>query len=169
MKIESGLLVELNYELLDSAGELVESSEHEEVGPLCYLHGLQEIPTALEKELEGRETGAAVELTLTPEQAFGPYDAEALINVPRTEFPDGDAVEVGEWIQVTVEDEEDSDGEEYEVHMRVVQLDDEAIVLDGNHPLAGQRVTYKVQVASVRPPTPEELREREEGGQEADD
>ncbi|MAF64333.1 MAG: peptidylprolyl isomerase [Planctomycetes bacterium] len=169
MKIESGLLVELNYELLDAAGELVESSAHEEVGPLQYLHGLKEIPSALEQELEGRELGAALELTLAPEEAFGPYDAEALINVPRAEFPDGDAVEVGEWIQVTVEDEESDEGEDYEVHMRVVQLDDEAIVLDGNHPLAGQRVTYKVQVGDVRPPTAEELREREEDGGEGGD
>ncbi|MDP6987908.1 MAG: hypothetical protein QF903_00345, partial [Planctomycetota bacterium] len=122
MKIESGLLVELNYELLDAAGELVESSAQEGVGPLHYLHGLEEIPVALEAELEGCNPGTAVELTLDAEQAFGPYDAEALINVPRNEFPDGDAVEVGEWIQVTVEDEKADDDEDYEVHMRVVQL-----------------------------------------------
>jgi len=148
MTITNGHLVELDYTLRVQDGDVVESSQEE--GPLQYLHGNGEIPERLEKALDGLDTGAELELTLAPEEAFGEYDLEALTTVPRAEFPADAELEQDQWIQVEVqlEDAEDADeGEDgYELEMRVVEVNDESVVLDANHPLAGKTITYTVKV-----------------------
>lgn len=195
MKVADGLMVELDYELLDAAGAVVETSADE--GPLVYLHGLEEIPPALEQRLADAQPGTHLEVTLESEEAFGEYDVEGVVSVPRADLPAGEEIEVGEWISLLVtldEDDEDDekDGERgeggagergadaarsrpdedpddpddpeggtHELQMRVIELSEEAVVLDGNHPLAGQRVTYRVRVRDVRPATADELAERE--------
>ena len=166
MKISQGHLVSLDYVLSIKDGEVVESSEQE--GPLEYLHGNGEIPEGLEQALEGKAVGDKVELTLEPQDAFGDYDVEALTTVPRSEFPEDAEIEKDQWIQVEVEleGEEDTSGT-FDVDMRVVEVSAEAVVLDANHPLAGETITYSVQVRSVRKLSPEDLKQRREHGPES--
>jgi len=157
MKISQGHLVSLDYVLSIKDGEVVESSEQE--GPLEYLHGNGEIPEGLEQALEGKAVGDKIELTLEPQDAFGDYDVEALTTVPRSEFPEDAEIEKDQWIQVGVTLEDEEEEGEFEIEMRIVEIGDEAVVLDANHPLAGKTITYQVEVREFRPATDEEIAE----------
>jgi len=172
MKITEGRLVELDYILKVADGEVVESSAEE--GPIVYLHGNGEIPERLENALLDSEAGAKLELTLEPKEAFGEYDVEAITTVPREDFPADAEIEKDQWIQVEVQMEgEEVAGEEvegeFEMDMRVVEINDESVVLDANHPLAGKTITYSVEVRDVHQPTEEQLKERYAGHEHGED
>ena len=161
MTIRQGSTVEIHYELFDERGELVESTREE--GPVRYVHGLGEILPGLERALEGAAAGARLEVELEAADAYGDYDPEGLVSLPLAEIPTDLPLARGDWISVHVEpdDEEeegaaehahgagDGDDEEREMELRVVEIAGDEVVLDANHPLAGQRVTFRVTVASV--------------------
>jgi len=145
LKISSGTLVELSYTIESPDGEVLESSEQS--GPLDYQHGQGELPPALEEALEGKQAGEDVVVSLGPGEAFGEYNVDGLVSVPRTEFPEDAELTVGDSISVTVEESES--GEPEDLTMRIAEVNAEAVVLDANHPLADQAVVFRVQVLGV--------------------
>ena len=152
MNIQKGSRVELDYDLLDEGGAVVESTQGE--GPITYTHGDGEILPGLERALEGHRPGETIEVALAPEDAYGDYDPEGRVVVPKSEFPEDAEIVPGDWVTVHVHhDEEDGpcDHEEgeHEMELRVVSLAKSEIVLDANHPLAGKRVTFRVRVRAV--------------------
>jgi FKBP-type peptidyl-prolyl cis-trans isomerase SlyD len=154
VKITPGLAVELEYRLLDDEQEVVESSEQE--GPMLYVQGEGQLPPALEARLLGAAVGDRLRVTLEPEEAFGPYDPEGMVSVPRSDFPPDALLEEGEWIELHLAPEEGEEEDEEghgDLQARVVEFDEESVVLDTNPPLAGMRVTFDVRVLSVRVPT----------------
>jgi FKBP-type peptidyl-prolyl cis-trans isomerase SlyD len=172
LKIHDGCLVELRYELRDAEGGVVEKSEED--GPMVYLHGNEEIPRPIEEELEGHEKGDRVEVSLPPGAAYGEYNPDGLVTVPREQFPPDAEIVPGDWIDVTLSDDEGQETEEAEsIEMKVVEISPEAIVLDANHPLAGKACTFDLTVLSVREASAEEIEERKraaEGeGEEAEE
>jgi FKBP-type peptidyl-prolyl cis-trans isomerase 2 len=151
MKIEAGKIVVLRYELYSKDGELFESSEDE---PIEFVQGEGDVLPGLESALEGRDEGAKLEIRLRAAEAFGEYNPEGLVSVPRSELPPDVELEPDEWITVVVQDDEAGEDEEPgEMDMRIAEVGDDAVVLDANHPLAGQDVTFKVEVLSVSDPT----------------
>ena len=149
MKVASGCTVEFQYELFDKDGRRVDSSDEENVR---YQHGTGEILPALEAALEGSEAGAALKLDLEPDDAFGPHDPEGLISLPKGFFEGQVEIKPDDWVTVHAEAEDSpaSGSEEDEgVEMRVVEIGEEEVILDANHPLAGQKVTFEVKVLSV--------------------
>lgn len=150
MKVARDATVEIRYRLLDAAGNEVESTEAE--GPLRYRHGRDEILPGLERALDDARPGDRIRVTLTPEEAFGAHDPEGIVVVPRSELPERE-YRAGDWLAVQVEADEGDDVEEGELEMRILEVDDEALVMDANHPLAGQSVTFEVEVVSVEPPS----------------
>lgn len=167
MKIKDGCIVELEYELKDDEGIVVESSS--ENGPMTYLHGNGEVPLGLEKELLGKGSGAALVVSFVAGEAFGPHDPDMILAVPRDQFPEDAEIVPGDWITVQVEDDENPEAETGEMEMCVVEISPDAITLDANHPLAGKAVTFDVKVLSVRAATPEEMAERDKAGSEDDE
>ena len=97
MKIADGLIVVINYELLDAEGNLFESSADE--GPMSYMQGNEEIPPPVEAALEGCEVGAKLEISVPPEDAYGEHDVEGIFSIPQADFPDGPQLIPGEWIR----------------------------------------------------------------------
>ena len=146
MTITKNATVEIRYRLLDASGEVVESTEDE--GPIKYRHGAAEILPGLEDALEGASPGDEVRVTLAPEDAYGEHNPEGLVVVPRDELPD-EEYSPGDWISVGLEADEGENLEEDELEMRVVEVNPDAIVMDANHPLAGQSITFEVEVVSV--------------------
>jgi FKBP-type peptidyl-prolyl cis-trans isomerase SlyD len=147
MRIESGRVVRLEYEMKDCDGEPVE----DEGAHLEYLHGgFGGIFPKVEEALEGKDVGHEVKLTLEPEDAFGEYDAELLRVEPRNRFPG--EIEVGMRFEGVPGDRADE-----AMLYTVTDVTQETVVVDGNHPLAGERLWFKAKVAGVRPATPEEL------------
>ena len=147
MRIESGRVVRLEYELKDCDGEPVE----DEGAHLEYLHGgFGGIFPKVEKELEGKEVGQEVRLTLDPEDAFGEYDADLLRVEPRNRFPA--QLAIGMRFEGVP-----GDREEEAVIYTVTDVTPEGVVVDGNHPLAGERLWFRAKVSEVRAATEEEL------------
>jgi len=146
MKIAPGSRVALKYRLFDGEGELVESSDDGEL--MEYKHGAEEIVPALERALEGKAVGDRLRVALQPEEAFGAFDPALMVTVPRSEIPEEVELEVGAYLPVELEQApEDLEGEE--VEFRIVEVGDEEVVLDANHPLAGESVTFELEVVSV--------------------
>ena len=147
MRIEQGRVVRLDYELKDSEGELLE----DEGAQLEYLHGgFGGIFPKVEQALEGKEAGQEIQLTLEPEDAFGEYDAELLRVEPRDRFPK--ETEVGMRFEGVPGDREDE-----ALIYTVTDITPETVVVDGNHPLAGERLWFRATVAEVRKASEEEL------------
>lgn len=161
MKIQRNCIVELVYELKDSKGELFEKGE----GP--YLHGYQNLPPGLEQALEGHEQGSEQVVALDPIEAYGDYDPEGLVTVPRSEFPPDAEIVPGDFIAVGVIDDDEVDMGEME--LLVHEISPEAIILDANHPLAGQSVTFDVRIVSVREASEEEITEMRQDDQDDQD
>src|SRR5262249_25015914 len=114
----------------------------------------------LEKELEGREKGDVLEVSLPAGAAYGEYNPDGLVTVPREQFPPDAEIVPGDWIDVTLSDEEGEEPEDAEsIEMKVVEISPEAIVLDANHPLAGKACVFDLTVLSVREASAEEIEE----------
>ena len=146
MPIERGSVVNLDYELKSSDGERLE----DEGARLEYLHGFGGIFPKVEEALEGKDVGPEVALTLEPEDAFGEYDADLLRVEPRERFPE--VIEVGMRFEGVPGDKEDE-----ALIYTITDITPESVVVDGNHPLAGERLWFKATVVGLRAATREEL------------
>ncbi len=146
MNIGQDTVVSLAYELYDADGNLIEKAHD----PLVYLHGgYSGIFPLVEKALEGKAVGEACNVRLTPADAFGEYDAELVRIEARDKFPT--EVNVG----MQFEGESGTQGET--VVYTVTDIADGKVVVDGNHPLAGQTLNFECTIAEVRAATEEEL------------
>ena len=140
-------MVTLGYELRDAQGQLLE----DEGAQIAYLHGgFGEIFPKVEEALAGKEVGAQVSLTLEPEDAFGEYDADLLRVEPRERFPR--ELEVGMRFEGVPGEREDE-----ALIYTVTDVTPEAVVVDANHPLAGERLWFHGSVVDVRPATGDEI------------
>lgn len=139
-------VVSFTYVILDKDGTVLEQSE----APISYVHGLDDsLFPQLREALEGKGVGDVVEVSLSPEEGFGPSDPDLMVtddidNVPPEYRRLGaEAVfhdEAGETLTMTV-----------------TAVDDQSVTLDGNHPFAGKTLHYKLTVTDVRPATVEEV------------
>jgi FKBP-type peptidyl-prolyl cis-trans isomerase SlyD len=138
--------VSLTYQLTGSDGNLIEQTQE----PVSYLHGGYEgIFPLVEEALEGKEAGYACEVRLTPEDAFGEYEEELVRVEPRRLFPP--SLKVG--MQFEGSSEESGESRIY----TVTDIAEDKVVVDGNHPLAGQTVLFSCTVTEVRAASSEEL------------
>lgn len=139
MNIVKDTIVTLNYEVFDLDGNSLEKSDE----PISYLHGgYDNIFPLVEQALEGKATGDTVELKLQPADAFGDYDEELVRVEPREMFPEN--VEPGmQFVGAPV-------GTEQEVLYTVTDVAEDKVVVDGNHPLAGESVRFACVVTAVR-------------------
>ena len=144
-----GMWARLGYQVFDAEGELVETGDSE----LCCLIGYGVLFPALEERLEGLAQGASRTVMLRPEQAFGLRNPEAQVEVDRSDFPED--VAAGDCYEA-----EDEDGRP--VLLQVLDVSDDAVLVDSNHPLAGQILRFEVEAREVRPATDPELEEAEQ-------
>ena len=140
-------MVTLAFELKDADGKLLEDED----ATMAYLHGgYGGIFPKVEEALEGQEAGYEMNITLEPDDAFGEYDADLLRVEPRDRFP--------ETLEVGMQFEGVPGGDEEEARIYTVSdVTSEAVVVDANHPLAGERLWFKCTVKEVRAATDEEL------------
>ena len=146
MNIGANTVAALDVELLDLWGNVLQKTEE----PLLYLSGgVDGMLPALERALDGKAEGERLEVRLEPEDAFGDYDETLLRVEPRARFPD--AVEPG--MQFEGIPGEDGD----ETIYTVTDVAGDAVVLDGNHPLAGMALKFLIRIDTVRPATRDEI------------
>jgi len=146
-QIKDGVVVSITYVLT------VEGQEEERVDaddPLEYLHGAWNIVPGLEAALAGKKIGDKISVTLSPEEAYGEYHDDNVESIAREDIPDAMKLEPGMVVEI-----EDDQG--YVFDATVLEINDKAVVLDFNPPLAGKTVSYEVEVIGLREPDEEEL------------
>jgi FKBP-type peptidyl-prolyl cis-trans isomerase SlyD len=148
MLIAANKAVSIDYTLTNDAGEVIDSSAGG--APLAYLHGAGNIIGGLEKALLGKQVGDELEVSVEPEDAYGEYSAELVATLNRSMFEGVDELGVGMQFHAS-----GPDGGMQIVTIRELEGDD--VIVDGNHPLAGQRLNFKVKVVSVRDASEEEV------------
>lgn len=148
MQIAANTAVSIDYTLTNESGEVIDSSAGG--APLVYLHGARNIIAGLEKALEGKQVGDELEVSVEPEDAYGEYSAELVAVLPRNMFEGVDQLEVGMQFHASA-----PNGGMQIVTIRELEGDD--VTVDGNHPLAGQRLNFKVKVVKVRAAEAEEI------------
>lgn len=137
--IKDGASVSIEYTLKLDDGSVADSNVGQE--PLAYEQGKRQILPALEDELVGLAVGDQKNVTLSPEQGYGPVNPEAYQEVPLEVIPE-DAREVGTQLVST-------DGAGNRRVVRVHEVREEAVVLDLNHPLAGQTLHFDIRVIGI--------------------
>ena len=134
--IAAGKTVGFEYTLTLDDGSVVQSNKEGE--PLTYVHGENQLLPALEQQLEGLDVDDRKEVTLAAEEAYGGVREEAFREVPSEQIPEG-ARRVGAQLSA----------QGYEGPIRVHEVKDETVVLDFNHPLAGQLLKFDIRVVSI--------------------
>jgi FKBP-type peptidyl-prolyl cis-trans isomerase SlyD len=159
MIITSDKVVTLHYTLKDIKGEVLDSSEGET--PLSYLHGAQNIVPGLEKALEGKTVGTSLQVVVSAEEGYGLRQEGLQESMALSNFEDPSEVKVGLEFEVEIEDNVEI--------ATVVSIDGDTVLLDFNHPLAGEILCFDVSILDIRPATDEEKEHghvHDEGGHE---
>ena len=132
---------------------LVESAEAD--SPMVFLFGHSGLPEEFEAQLDGKIAGDNFQFSLTPEQAYGEYDEQALVEIPKEVFlidgkMDDDMLQPGNFLPM-------ADNEGNHMQAKVISVDDKAVQMDFNHPLAGMVMHFTGKVQDVRDATTDEL------------
>jgi FKBP-type peptidyl-prolyl cis-trans isomerase SlyD len=142
-----GKVVSIHYTLRDDDGDVVDSSSGGE--PLEYLHGAGNIVPGLEAAMAGKQVGESFQVTVAPADGYGEVVGDPRA-VPRSAFPADAELEPGSQFFVR-----GPDGDPLPVW--VVGVDGDEVLLDANHPLAGENLHFEIEVVGVRVATEEEL------------
>ncbi len=146
MKVSHLSVVTLDYTVFDESGDVLDTTEGRE--PLVYLHGAGFLVPGLEKALYDRSIGDSFELDVNAADAYGEYDEDLVQSVPGELF---DGMEVSEG-DTFVADTDDGHRP-----VTVVEVSEEFVKVDANHPLAGVNLRFSVAVRDVRAATAEEI------------
>ena len=118
--------------------------------PLEYIHGHGNLISGLEKALEGMKVGDKKQVTVEPEDAYGEYDPEQVVELDRSLFPAEFPIEKGRLVPL-----EDDQGNH--IHSYILDWNDDTVTVDLNSPMAGKTLVFDCEIVSLRPGTEEEI------------
>lgn len=139
--IQDNMTVQLEY-TLTSEGRVVDSTDGR--GPFRYVHGKSQIVPGLERQLTGLHVGETKDVTVKPEEGYGPVNPSAFVEVPKEQLPPNITPAVGMTLRGT-----DPDGKTFRATIH--EIKDKTVMLDLNHPLAGKTLQFKVKVVDIAP------------------
>ena len=140
MQIEKGTRVTLHFSLALEDGSLIDSNFDKQ--PASFTVGDGNLLPGFESAILGLEDGQQREFTIPPESAFGQHNPQNVQDVERTNFAE-DKLEIG-----AVFSFQNGDGELPGV---IVGIEDDKVMIDFNHPLAGQSIVFKVEILEISP------------------
>jgi FKBP-type peptidyl-prolyl cis-trans isomerase SlyD len=155
MIIDKNKVVTLHYQLRrdDSAGELIEETFGRD--PLVFLYGAGQMIPKFEQELSGKKAGDSFDFDIDSEDAYGDYDPEAVIPLPKTSFIiDG---ELATHLLVPGKTIPMRDQNGRELIGTIQRIENESVIMDFNHPMAGVDLHFSGQIESIREATETEL------------
>jgi FKBP-type peptidyl-prolyl cis-trans isomerase SlyD len=147
MRIAKDTVVAIDYTLTDDGGQVIDSSEGRQ--PLSYLHGAGGMIPGLERQLEGKQAGDQLQVAVAPEEGYGPRNDDLRQDLPREQFAEVEQLDLGMQFRV-----ESNNGP---MVITIVEIADDIVTVDGNHPLAGVNLNFAVTIRDVREATAEEL------------
>ena len=139
-------VVSFNYKLTNAEGETLDQSQGE---PLAYLHGAGNIIPGLENALLGKTVGETFTVTVPAAEGYGEYNPELVQEVPAQMFQGVENIQEGMQFQAHTDD-----GVQI---VTVKAVEGENVIVDANFPLAGQDLTFEVEIVEIRDATEEEL------------
>jgi FKBP-type peptidyl-prolyl cis-trans isomerase SlyD len=145
--VQNDMVVSMEY-TLQVENEEIDSSKGQD--PLQFLVGHGNIISGLEREMMGMKVGESKDVVIQPADAYGEFDDEAYMDVPRGDFPQDLPIEEG--TELTVRDESGQSR-----YARIDAIDGDTVRLNFNHPLAGDELHFNVKVVGLREPTSEEM------------
>jgi peptidylprolyl isomerase len=136
--IENGNIVNVHYTGKLTDGSVFDSSEGRD--PLKFQVGSGQIIPGFESAIMGKNVGDKVTVTIDPSNAYGEEKEELFVKIPNEKLPG--KVEVGQILEATSEDGRSS-------QVLVHEVNDDHVVINGNHPLAGKELIFDIEVVSV--------------------
>ncbi|MGB8355932.1 MAG: peptidylprolyl isomerase [Chthoniobacteraceae bacterium] len=150
MKIEKNKVVSIDYKLTNNKNETIDSSEGR--APLVYMHGNGNLIPGLEKELEGKASGDTLKVSIQPEEGYGVRDDKKRVEVPIEMFKGVEVDEIKLGMQFQARNKEGA----VEL-LTVAEVNGDKVIIDANHPLAGEVLNFDVTVRDIREASAEEL------------
>ena len=147
MIIENKKVVSFHYTLTNETGEELESSRG--CDPMAYLHGAHSIIPGLEKALAGKSAGDQLKVTLPPAEAYGERNPSNIQRIASKHFSNPRSLQPGQMVSLKTRE-----GERPAVIVKVGRFN---VDVDANHTLAGQTLTFDVEITDVREASPEEV------------
>lgn len=149
MKIDTHKAVSISYNLKDNEGNLLDSADA--AAPFTFIYGTGGVIPGLEKALKGKEKGDTLEVHLAAADAYGEYTDKLLQEVSKEMFEGMEEKDLFEGAQFHAET---SQGMQV---VTIKDINDDHIIIDGNHPMAGKELNFDVTVEEVRDTTEKEL------------
>ena len=140
-------VIGFHYTLKDKAGNEIDSSR--ESSPLLFLEESGQIIPGLEKELVSLNVGDTKNIEVKAADAYGEVIEDLKITVQRSQFPEGQEINVGDQFQVNEE--------QHAPIFTVVNIEGENVHVDGNHPMAGHDLFFDIEITEKRAATEEEI------------
>lgn len=145
-QVQKDKVVSFSYTLKDSSGNVLEQTDKNR--PMEYLHGNQNIIPGLEREMEGLKVGDSKSVKVEPKDGYGEYNKDMSFRVPKNNFPEGVDLQPGMEFQTQTENGP--------MIIVVTEVHDEEVVVDANHPMAGQELHFDITINNIREATAQE-------------
>jgi FKBP-type peptidyl-prolyl cis-trans isomerase SlyD len=145
MVVSQDKVVAIDFTMKDSDGQVLDQSDDGQ--PLSYLHGAGMFIDGLESAPEGNGTGDALQVIVEPTEGYGDIDEDLREQIPGSEFAEIEDLTVSMQFRVNAEDD----------FVTVVDVNDDEVMVDGNHQLAGVTLHFDVKVRDIRDATEEEI------------
>jgi len=146
MTIQENKVVSFHYTLTNQDGEQIESSRDQQ--PMTYLHGANNIIPGLEKAMAGKSVGDEFKATVEAAEAYGERNEDKLHRIPAKHFKNLKRLMPGQVVALQTQ--------QGQMQVTVVKIGRFNVDVDANHPLAGQALTFDVEVTGIRDASEEE-------------
>ena len=140
---KTGDTVRVHYEGQLSDGTIFDSSLERE--PIEFILGQDTVIPGFEQAVIGMEVGESKDVSIPPEEGFGEYSEDLVVNIEKTILPPDINPELGMQLEVSSEEEE----EETPRVFTIADIAEDSITLDGNHPLAGAEIAFKIELLEI--------------------
>ncbi|MDH3773523.1 MAG: peptidylprolyl isomerase [Syntrophobacteria bacterium] len=139
---KAGDTVRVHYEGQLSDGTIFDSSLERE--PIEFILGQDTVIPGFEQAVIGMEVGESKDISIPPEEGFGDYSEDLVVNIEKTILPPDINPELGMQLEVSSEEEEETSRV-----FTIADIAEDSITLDGNHPLAGAEIAFKIELLEI--------------------
>jgi len=139
---KAGDTVRVHYEGQLSDGTIFDSSLERE--PIEFILGQDTVIPGFEQAVIGMEVGESKDISIPPEEGFGDYSEDLVVNIEKTILPPDINPELGMQLEVSSEEEEETPRV-----FTIADIAEDSITLDGNHPLAGAEIAFKIELLEI--------------------
>lgn len=137
---QQGDTVRVHYKgTLDDGNEFDSSAGRE---PLEFRLGTGQVIAGFERTVDGMQLGETRTARLNADDAYGARRADLVVELPKEQFPEGVTPEAGQQLELQQEDGQ-------RIPVRITAVEDETVTLDANHPLAGEALTFEIELVEI--------------------